>query len=41
MGCVWRLESNQLVQAVFSLIDWQLARVTVHASFNADYMLEE
>lgn len=36
---VWRLESNHLVQAVFSLIDWQLARVTVHAPFNADYML--
>ena len=36
MSYFWETESGVIVQAMCSLIDWQLYRVTVHASFLAD-----
>lgn len=35
----WRVASGMVVQAVFSLIDWQLARVTLHAPARASAVL--
>lgn len=35
----WRVASGMVVQAVFSLIDWQLARVTLHAPSRASAVL--
>ena len=36
MSYFWETESGVIVQAMCSLIDWQLYRVTVHAPFLAD-----
>ncbi len=36
MSYYWETESGVIVQAMCSLIDWQLYRVTVHAAFLAD-----
>ena len=36
MSYFWETESGVIVQAMCSLIDWQLYRVTLHASFLAD-----
>ena len=36
MSYFWEAESGIIVQAMCSLIDWQLYRVTVHAAFLAD-----
>ncbi len=35
----WLVTSGIIVQAVFSLVDWQLARVTLHASARASSIL--
>ncbi|ATG93291.1 hypothetical protein QRO08_08590 [Paracidovorax citrulli] len=35
----WPVASGIVVQAVFSLIDWQLARVTLHAPIRASFVL--
>ncbi|MGY8530236.1 hypothetical protein [Paracidovorax citrulli] len=35
----WHLASGIVVQAVFSLVDWQLARVTLHAPTRASFVL--
>jgi len=35
----WHVASGIVVQAVFSLIDWQLARVTLHAPTRASFVL--
>ncbi len=35
MSYFWKMNSGSIVQAVSSLIDWQLYRVTVHAAFLA------
>ena len=32
---MWRLPNGQLMQAMFSLIDWQLYRLSVWAPFMA------
>ncbi|GKS88746.1 hypothetical protein [Acidovorax sp. SUPP2539] len=37
----WHVSSGIVVQAVFSLIDWQLARVTLHAPVRAASVLKE
>lgn len=37
----WRLPSNIIIQAVFSLIDWQLARITLHAQENIKSVLPD
>ena len=36
MSYFWETESGMIVQAMCSLIDWQLYRVTLHAAFLAD-----
>lgn len=38
-SCYWHVASGMVVQAVFSLIDWQLARVTLHAPARASAVL--
>ncbi|WP_152643500.1 hypothetical protein [Paracidovorax citrulli] len=35
----WHVASGIVVQAVFSLVDWQLARVTLHAPMRASFVL--
>ena len=36
MSYFWETETGLIVQAMCSLIDWQLYRVTLHAPFLAD-----
>ncbi|MDA8446475.1 MULTISPECIES: hypothetical protein [Pseudomonadota] len=36
----WHVASGIVVQGVFSLIDWQLARVTLHTPVRASYILK-
>ena len=39
MSYYWKDDSGLIVQAVCSLIDWQLYRITLHASFMADELV--